>query len=180
MVTLDEMVELLVHGRARGVHLGMAGDAIPTSLGVADPMLKPPKGMTVARYTGGLEVATLFGSVAMLQLRSHQRHSTRTARLARRTLRLVRDRLVQLGLAPAVHVVDGPAWELRLFPSRSLIADDLGITVTVRLESMSARVTPEARLRSTASTSSFDFDLDHRLRASRTTRSAGDEPPPYP
>ena len=131
MVTLDEMVELLVHGRARGVDLGMAGDTTPQSLGAADPMLKPPRGMIVMRYARELEVATLLGSVVMLQLRSHERPSTQTARLARRTLRSVRDRLVQLGHDPTVHVVDGPAWELRLIPGRSLLADELGITVTV-------------------------------------------------
>jgi hypothetical protein len=134
VVSVDEVIQLLLEGRVRGVELGMRGDAVPATLGPADWMLRPPKGMTLARYGHELEVATLQGRVVRIQLSTNVGPKRRATRLARRTLRLVQHRLSTAGVqAMRSWHEDEEGWRLTLGPHRSVFADAVGLTATVSL-----------------------------------------------
>jgi hypothetical protein len=90
--------------------------------------------MTLARYGDDLEVATLRGRVVRIQLSTNVRPKRRATRLARRAQRLVQHRLSAAGVqAVRSWHEDEQAWRLTLGPHRAVIADALGLTVTVSL-----------------------------------------------
>jgi hypothetical protein len=128
---LDTIVELLATGRAFGVELGMQERLIPGTLGAGDPA-SVPKGMTLRRYLGVLEVTTLHGVVVMIQL-------TLIDGVAPASLEVIGDTLRRLGVQARLEwesmedESEGPVGRLTTNRRSSVVVDGPRTSVSARL-----------------------------------------------